>query len=109
MGQFDLLLDEMGKRIVERRKSMNLTQEQLAEKAEVTPQMLSTAERGAKAIRPENLLKISAALGVSADYLLTGDIVDKDLSGISDKLKSVTPDQLRTIEEIIDRCMDLCD
>lgn len=109
MNKSDLLLGEMGKRIVERRKSMNLSQEELAEKADVSPQLLSTAERGTKAIRPENLLKISMALGVSADYLLTGDIIDKDLVGISDMLKSVSADKLRTIEKVIAHCIDLCD
>lgn len=70
--------------------------------------MLSTAERGIKAIRLENLLKISTALEVSADYLLTGDIIDKDLLLLSDKLKSMSPEQLCTIEKVIDHCVDLC-
>ena len=58
MNNPDKLLAEMGKRIAERRKTLRLSQDELAEKADVTPQMLSTAERGTKAIRPENLLKI---------------------------------------------------
>ena len=108
MNNPDKLLAEMGKRIAERRKTLRLSQDELAEKADVTPQMLSTAERGTKAIRPENLLKISAALGVSADYLLTGDIIDKDLSLLKEKLKSVSPEQFRSIEKVIDHCIDLC-
>lgn len=108
MNNPDKLLTEMGKRISERRKALRLSQDELAEKADVTPQMLSTAERGTKAIRPENLLKISVALEVSTDYLLTGEIIDKDLSLLSDKLKSVSPEQLRTIEKVIDQCIDLC-
>lgn len=108
MNNPDELLTEMGKRISERRKALRLSQDELAEKADVTPQMLSTAERGTKAIRPENLLKISVALEVSADYLLTGEIIDKDLSLLSDKLKSVNPEQLRTIEKVIDHCIELC-
>lgn len=108
MNNPDKLLAEMGKRIAERRKTLRLSQDELAEKADVTPQMLSTAERGTKAIRPENLLKISAALGVSADYLLTGDIIDKDLSLLKEKLKSVSSEQFRSIEKVIDHCIDLC-
>ena len=108
MNNPDKLLTEMGKRISERRKALRLSQDELAEKADVTPQMLSTAERGTKAIRPENLLKISVALEVSTDYLLTGEIIDKDLSLLSDKLKSVSPEQLRTIEKVIDHCIELC-
>ena len=75
----ELCLQEIGKRIIERRKKLNLTQEALEEKADVTTQFVSYAESGKRAMRPENLMKISAALGVSADYLLTGDIIDKDI------------------------------
>ncbi len=109
MSSNDSLLKEMGKRISERRKDMKLSQEELAELAEVSPQLLSTAERGTKALRPENLLKISIALGVSADYLLTGEIIDKDLSIISDKLKNASSSQVRSIEKIIDECINLCE
>lgn len=56
---------------------------------------------------PESLLKISSALGVSADYLLTGDIIDKDLLILSNKLRRLTPSQVRTIEAIIDECATL--
>ena len=100
---------EMGKRIMQRRKQMNLSQEELSEMADVSPQLMSTAERGAKAIRPENLLKISKALGVSADYLLSGEIIDRDFDNISAKLKNLSLEQIKRIERIIDECIGLCD
>lgn len=109
MNNPELFHVEMGKRIMQRRKLMNLSQEELSELADVSPQLLSTAERGIKAIRPENLLKISKALGVSADYLLTGEVIDKDLDLISEKLKHLTSEQTRRIERIIDECIALCD
>lgn len=109
MSNNDILLKDMGKRISERRKDMKLSQEELAELAEVSPQLLSTAERGTKALRPENLLKISTALGVSVDYLLTGEIIGKDLSIISNKLKNASSTQVRSIEKIIDECINLCE
>lgn len=46
----DNLLKDMGKRIFDRRKQLNMTQETLAELAHVTPQTISTAELGQKAI-----------------------------------------------------------
>ena len=55
-------------------------------------------------MHPENLLKLSKALNVSADYLLTGDIVEKDTLILSDKMKNLTPSQVRIIENIIDEC-----
>lgn len=65
-------LKKMGSRISVRRRMMGLTQEDLAEKIDVSTQMISNLETGKKAIRPENLLKICNALDVSADFLLTG-------------------------------------
>ena len=100
----ELCLKEMGQRMIERRKKLGLTQEALAEKADLTAQFVSYAEAGKRAMRPENLLKVAAALEVSADYLLTGDIIDKDLILLSDKLKKLTPAQIRIVENLIDEC-----
>lgn len=101
-------LIDMGERIAKRRKSLHLSQEELAEIADVSPQLLSTAERGTKAMRPENLLKLSTALGVSTDYLLTGDIIDKDLCLMKKKLENISVEQIRTIEQILDYSIHLC-
>ena len=107
MSDSELCLQEIGKRIMDRRKKLGLTQEALAEKGEVTTQFVSYAESGKRVMRPENLLKISSALEVSADYLLTGEIIDKDLLILSDKLRRLTPAQVRTVEAIIDECNNL--
>ena len=103
----ELCLQDIGRRIMERRRKLGLTQEALAEKGDVTAQFVSYAEAGKRAMRPENLLKIAAALGVSADYLLTGDIIDKDLLLLADKLRRLTPAQVRIVESIIDECCKL--
>lgn len=107
MQDYEKFLKEIGQRIIERRKNLGLTQEALAEKADVTTQFVSYAESGKRAMRPENLMKIASALGVSADYLLTGEIIDKDLLLISDKLRNLSPSQIRTVENIIDECNKL--
>ena len=107
MSNNELCLQEIGKRIMDRRKKLGLTQEALAEKGDVTTQFVSYTESGKRAMRPENLLKISSALEVSADYLLTGEIIDKDLLILSDKLRRLTPSQVRTVEAIIDECNNL--
>ncbi len=102
-----LCLQEMGKRIMDRRKKFGLTQEALAEKSELTTQVVSYAESGKRGMRPENLMKIAAALGVSTDYLLTGDIIDKDKLLLSEKLDKLTPQQVRIVENVIDECIAL--
>lgn len=101
--QFEVWINAMGKRIADRRKTLGWTQEMLAEKSDLTTQFISYAESGKRAMRPENLLKVSAALGVSADYLLTGEIIDKDFLLLSDKLRKLNPEQVRLIENIIDQ------
>lgn len=100
-------LQEIGRRITERRKKLGWTQEELAEKGDMTAKFVSYAESGKRAMRPENLLKMSSALGVSADYLLTGQLVDKDLLLLSDKMRKLSPSQLRVIESIVDECVRL--
>ena len=104
MTDEEINLLEIGKRITERRKKLGMTQEMLAEKGDLTPQFVSYAESGKRAMRPENVIKLANALEVSADYLLTGDIVDKDLLILSDKMRKLSPAMLRIVENIIDEC-----
>ena len=107
MAEIYFCLQVIGNRITELRKRLGWTQEELAEKADLTPQFVSYAESGKRAMRPENLLKLSKALNGSADYLLTGEIIDKDLLILSDKIKQLSPSQIRIIENIVDQCNDL--
>lgn len=107
MAEIDICLQDIGNRITELRKRLAWTQEELAEKADSTPQFVSYAESEKRAMRPEYLLKLSKALNVSADYLLTGEIIDKDLLILSDKIKQLAPSQIRIIENIVDQCNDL--
>ena len=78
-----------------------------AEKCELTTQAVSYFESGKRAMRPENLMKIASGLGVSTDYLLTGDIIDKDKLLLSEKLGRLNPKEVRLIESIIDECIEL--
>ncbi|MBR5337283.1 MAG: helix-turn-helix transcriptional regulator [Lachnospiraceae bacterium] len=107
MAESKLDLCEVSKRIIARRKKLGLTQEALAEMSDVTTQFVSYAESGKRSMRPENLVKISSALGVSVDYLLTGEIIDKDMLLLSGKLEKLSPSQVRIIEAIIDECLRL--
>lgn len=102
------LLKAMGERLLLRRKQLRLTQEEVAEKADVTAQMISTAELGKKALRPENIVKLCNALDISADYLLTGNISDRDLDFLSQKIKSLTNEQYRHLEDMILSFLAVC-
>jgi len=104
MASENISLQEIGWRIMDRRKSLGLTQETLAEMSDMTPQFVSLAESGKRSMRVESLYKISRALGVSADYLLTGDLVDKDHLLLSDELRRLTPQQFLIAKSIVDEC-----
>ena len=96
-----------GKALQEKRKNSGLTQEALGERSGLTTQFVSYAESGKRAMRPENLMRMAAALGVSTDYLLTGDIIDKDKLLLSEKLDRLTAKQVRIVEAVIDECIEL--
>ncbi|MBQ3016213.1 MAG: helix-turn-helix transcriptional regulator [Clostridia bacterium] len=99
------LLHDIGARINARRKELSLTQEQLAEKMEVSIQMISNLELGKKAIRPENLVKICEILNVSADYILRGNRADWEILGFIKKYSALSPDNQRLIEELTEKLL----
>ena len=57
---------------------------------------------GQKALRPSNIVKICAALDISPDYLLLGEISDVDYSNLIQKISSLSPNQYRHLEDIVD-------
>lgn len=59
----DDLLKQIGNRILHRRKQLRMTQEELSEKAGITPQTVSSAELGKKALRPENIIRVCFRTG----------------------------------------------
>ncbi len=95
-------LKEMGERIFLRRKILGLTQEQLAEKLGVSVQMISNLELGKKAIRPENLIKLSKVLQLSADYILAGENSDTNALPIIKKISSLNSQEIKIVESMVD-------
>ena len=66
----------MGERMKTQRKLMHLTQEQMAERLDISIKHYSEAERGIIGLSVENLIKVSEILGISLDYLLKGISID---------------------------------
>ena len=96
------LLKQMGNRINTRRRILGLTQEILAERMDVSTQMISNLETGKKAIRPENLVKLCNVLDVSADYLLTGSERQTPPDPIHLKLAVLPQRERRLLTELIE-------
>ena len=63
----------MGKRMRYKRKSIHLTQEQMAEYLGVSPKHYGGFERGKAGMSLENLVNAAEILGLSLDYLVKGD------------------------------------
>ena len=64
---------EMGIRLKEKRKSLHLTQEQMAEKLNVSVKHYGGVERGIAGLSIENLIEASNILGIDLDYLIKGN------------------------------------
>lgn len=61
---------QLGNNIKQLRTSLGLSQEQLAEKADLHRTYVGAVERGERNISLDNIIAISRALGVSASTLL---------------------------------------
>ena len=64
-------------------------------------------DKSSKAIRPEKLIKLCAALDISADYILTGAASAQESGRIAAKLARLTEEQLQQVETVIDCCIAL--
>lgn len=95
----------IGKKVQEFRKQKGLTQEQLAEKVNISPHYLSALERGVYNIKLDLLVDILNTLNCSADEVFQ-DVVNSSAkvkaSEISDKLKSLPLKEQRKILEVVD-------
>jgi transcriptional regulator with XRE-family HTH domain len=99
------ILREIGHRICERRKELRFTQEKLAEKMGVSINMISNLERGNKAIRPENLIKVCSILNISADYILSGKTDNTQTIELAKKMSRLKDVDYKMVEMIIDTCL----
>ena len=67
-----------GKHIREKRYDLNMTQEELAEKANLHPTYVGSVERGERNISLENIIALAQALGCSPKELMP-EVTKKDL------------------------------
>lgn len=98
----DTLLVEMGNRLAQQRKQMNLTQENLADLSGVSVKTIISAEKGQKALRPENIVSICQSLNMDISFFMTGNLSQ------SDSLLSLTPEQRAALNKILDAFLSIC-
>ena len=80
---------EMGKRIKQKRKELNLTQEKLSEILEISPTYISEIERGTGISSLATITKIANILNLDLDYLILGisnTNIDKTFSNLLERI-----------------------
>ena len=92
----------MGNRLAQQRKQMNLTQENLADLSGVSVKTIISAEKGQKALRPENIVSICQSLNMDISFFMTGNLSQ------SDSLLSLTPEQRAALNKILDAFLSIC-
>ena len=94
---------EIGKRIAMRRRVLEITQADLAERAGMSTTYAGNVERGAKC-SIDTLMKLCLALGVTPDYLLVGinkEYRNDTLDEIKDLIHQCEPKKKKMIIEFI--------
>lgn len=81
---------QIGKRLRRHRENMNLTREEFAEKANISPQFLAEIENGKKGMSVDTLYKICKNLSISADYILFGLLSN---NAVDDKMELTENDK----------------
>lgn len=90
---------KIGRRIRKFRRAANLSQEQLAEKIEISPTHMSHIETGSTKLSLPVLVSLAEALQASTDSLLFDDTVaDPD---INDLLSSCSAEQLNALRTVL--------
>ena len=95
----------LGKKIREARLNKKLTQQKLAETAQIGEMYLGEIERGTKMPSLKIFIKIIEALDVSADYILRNELPAGEkyiYDELTEKLKGLTPKQRKTASDLLD-------
>lgn len=92
-------MNTVGRRIRSARIDKGWTQEELAEKAGISPTHVSVIERAGNSVKLETFVSICCALGISADDILQ-DLVPVSVNTQVSELESILHDQPREVKRI---------
>lgn len=95
---------QIGKRIARRRKSLHLTQAQVAERADIGEKYLSGIERAKSIPSTEVVMRLSIALGTTPDEFLVGTAryLGEEWRSVAEKLRPLDEKQLGLVSRFID-------
>lgn len=98
---------KIGTHIRKLRNEKKITLEVLAERANMSSNFLWEIEAGRKNPSAKFIIGIAHALDVSLDFLVTGEDIYEGFGSIISLLKVCTPRQLKVIESIISRVLEM--
>lgn len=96
----------IGEQIKKARENAKLTQEQLAEKIDVSPQYISDLERGVVGISVEKLKSLCIALRVSSDEILFGNYKNKNSAIIFEKISVLSENHVLILSDIVNKYIE---
>lgn len=96
----------IGQQIKRAREAARLTQEQLSEILDCSPQYISLMENGRYGISVKMLRKLCTSLNISSDSILFPANGKNSLELISYKCSDLTDEQFRLLLEIINRYIE---
>lgn len=94
---------QIGERIKLARENAKLTQEQFAERIDVSPQYVSDLERGVVGASVSTLKRICVMLGISADQILFGNAPIDNAVILAEKCRSLSDVQYDLLLQIVER------
>ena len=97
---------KIGARVREARERLSMTQEQLAEKLDCSPQFVSDLERGVVGLSIPTLKGLCLALGISSDSILFDRMAERNYSAIEEKCRALTDEQYKLLAEIIGKYIE---
>ena len=100
---------QIGEQIKSAREQAKLTQEQFAERIDVSPQYVSDLERGVVGVSITTLKRICTVLCVSSDQILFGQKTENRAATIAEKCKSLSDKQYMILSDIVSKYVEAID
>lgn len=86
---------EVGNRIRNIRENMHLNRDKFSEMLDISEVFLGQIERGERSVSIKTLTKLVKATGLSADYILFGNLSDNQISKKVENLLNALPDDVQ--------------
>lgn len=97
---------QIGLQIKRARERARLTQEELSEILDCSPQYISLLENGRYGISTKMLRALCTSLNISSDSILFSNFEKRSLDIISYKCRELSDEQFRLLIEIINRYLE---